>query len=187
MPIAERRKSAASAIKSQKLFEMSRRFTKPTVRWGGNCTPPINPKRIYRLMKRLGFIVPPPRIERHFHLFKSAPIGISPMYVRNDDQIKGLARLLSLCVRHLTLIEIVCRRHLEANRRTAKPTATRLSHAFGGIHRVRLPNQVTSYTAPLTDLQQRILSMLCITKSVYQARAPDSHHSSPSNERADKF
>ena len=36
-----------------------------------------------------------PRIERHFHLFKSAPIGISPMYVRNDD--KGLVRLLSLC------------------------------------------------------------------------------------------
>ena len=53
-----------------------------------------------------------PRIERHFHLFKSAPIGISPMYVRNDDQIKGLARLLSLCVRLMTLIEIVTRRHL---------------------------------------------------------------------------
>ncbi len=131
-----------------------------------------------------------PRIERHFHLFKSAPIGISPMYVRNDDQIKGLARLLSLCVRLLTLIEIVCRRHLEAhrqtlpglyldnaNRRTAKPTAKRLLRAFRGIHRVRLPNQVASYTTPLTDLQQQILSMLCIPESVYQARAPDSHHS----------
>ena len=131
-----------------------------------------------------------PRIERHFHLFKSAPIGISPMYVRNDDQIKGLVRLLSLCVRLLTLIEIVSRRHLEThrqtleglypdnrNRRTARPTATRLLRAFGGIHRVRLPNQVTSYTTPLTDLQQQILSMLCIPESVYQARAPDSHHS----------
>ena len=141
-----------------------------------------------------------PRIERHFHLFKSAPIGISPLYVRNDDQIKGLVRLLSLCVRLLTLIEIVSRRHLEAhrqtlaglyqdnrNRRTAKPTATRLLRAFRGIHRVRLPNQVTCYTTPLTDLQQQILSMLCITKSVYQARAPDSHHSRPSHEHADKF
>jgi transposase len=131
-----------------------------------------------------------PRIERHFHLFKSAPIGISPFYVRNDDQIKGQARLLSLCVRLLTLIEIVCRRHLKAhgqtlpglyldnaNRRTAKPTAKRLLRAFRGIHRVRLPNQVTSYTTPLTDLQQQILSILCITTSIYQARAPDSHHS----------
>lgn len=131
-----------------------------------------------------------PRIERHFHLFKSAPIGISPFYVRNDDHIKGQARLLSLCVRLLTLIEIVCRRHLKAhgqtlpglyldnaNRRTAKPTAKRLLRAFRGIHRVRLPNQVTSYTTPLTDLQQQILSILCITTSIYQARAPDSHHS----------
>ena len=53
-----------------------------------------------------------PRIERHFHLFKSKPIGIQPMYVRDDDQIKGLIRLLSLCVRLLTLMEIVSRRHL---------------------------------------------------------------------------
>ena len=118
-----------------------------------------------------------PRIERHFHLFKSAPIGISPMYVRNDDHIKGQARLLSLCVRLLTLIEIFSRCYLKAHRRTVKPTATRLLRAFHGIHRVRLPNQVTSYTTPLTDLQRQILSMLCITESIYQARAPDSHHS----------
>ena len=118
-----------------------------------------------------------PRIERHFHLFKSAPIGISPMYVRNDDHIKGQARLLSLCVRLLTLIEIVSRCYLKVHRRTVKPTATRLLRAFHGIHRVRLPNQVTSYTTPLTDLQRQILSMLCITESIYQARAPDSHHS----------
>ena len=121
-------------------------------------------------------------------------------YVRNDDQIKGQARLLSLCVRLLTLIEIVTRRHLKAhrqtltglyldnaNRRTAKPTAKRLLRAFRGIHRVRLPNQVTSYTTPLTELQRQILSMLCIPESVYQARAPDSHHSLPSHERKDKL
>ena len=131
-----------------------------------------------------------PRIERHFHLFKSAPIGISPFYVRNDDQIKGQTRLLSLCVRLMTLIEIVTRRHLKAhgqtlpglyldnaNRRTAKPTAIRLLRAFRGIHRIRAPNQVTSYTTPLTDLQQQILLMLCIPTSVYQARAPASDHS----------
>lgn len=127
-----------------------------------------------------------PRIERHFHLFKSAPIGISPMYVKNDDQIKGLCRLLSLCVRLLTLIEIVTRRHLKAegqtlaglyednpNRQTAQPTATRLLRAFGGIHRVRLANKATVYTTPLTELQRKILSMLSITESVYQPRAPD--------------
>ena len=35
-----------------------------------------------------------PRIERHFHLLKDAPVGIEPLYVRRDDQIKGLVRLL---------------------------------------------------------------------------------------------
>ena len=129
-----------------------------------------------------------PRIERHFHLFKSAPIGISPMYVKNDDQIKGLARLLSLGVRLLTLMEIVTRRHLlehgqtlaglyqdNPNRQTDKPTATRLLRAFRGIHRLRLPNQRTSYTTTLNDLQRHILAMLSITEAVYQSRAPDSN------------
>lgn len=124
-----------------------------------------------------------PRIERHFHLFKSAPVGISPMYVKNDDQIKGLCRLLSLCVRLMTLIEIVTRRHLKAesqalaglyednpNRRTATPTATRLLRAFRGIHRVQLTNNARPYTTPLTDLQRKILSMLSIDESVYQPK-----------------
>jgi len=123
-----------------------------------------------------------PRIERHFHLFKDAPIGISPMYVRTDDQIKGLVRLLSLCVRLLTLIEIVPRRHLaqhqetlaglyegNPNRTTASPTAVRLLKAFVGIHRVRFiaNNKQSPYVTPLTPLQQKILCMLCISESVY--------------------
>jgi len=123
-----------------------------------------------------------PRIERHFHLFKDAPIGISPMYVRTDDQIKGLVRLLSLCVRLLTLIEIVTRRHLaqhqetlaglyegNPNRTTASPTAVRLLKAFVGIHRVRFiaNNKQSPYVTPLTPLQQKILCMLCISESVY--------------------
>ena len=124
-----------------------------------------------------------PRIERHFHLFKGAPIGISPMYVRTDDQIKGLVRLLSLCVRLLTLIEIVTRRHLaqhqetlaglyegNPNRTTASPTAVRLLKAFRGIHQVRFvaKNKGSRDITPLTPLQQKILRMLCISESVYQ-------------------
>lgn len=56
-----------------------------------------------------------PKIERHFHLLKDAPIDIEPIWVRRDEQIKGLVRLLSLCVRLLTLIEIVVRRNLAVN------------------------------------------------------------------------
>ena len=73
-----------------------------------------------------------------------------------------MTRLASLGVRLLTLIEIVTRRHLEAqgktlpglyldirNRRTAKPTAKRLLRAFRGINCMRAPDQVTSCTTPL--------------------------------------
>ena len=92
-----------------------------------------------------------PRIERHFHLFKDAPVGIEPLYVRRDDQIKGLVRLLSLCVRLLTLIEIVARRNLaqrgeklfglyEGNpkQQTDLPTATRLLKVFRHITQIKL-------------------------------------------------
>jgi len=121
-----------------------------------------------------------PRIERHFHLLKDAPIGIEPLWVRRDDQIKGLVRLLSLCVRLLTLIEIVVRRNLAAykeklsglyegnpKRQTEKPTAKRLLRAFGQVSRVRLPreNQTLSYITPLSSLQKKILSLLELTEA----------------------
>lgn len=122
-----------------------------------------------------------PRIERHFHLLKDAPIGLSPMYVRNDDQIKGLCRLLSLCVRLMTLIEIVIRRHLaqqgerltglyeaNPNRETQTPTAVRILRAFQGINRVRLGDKHPPYTTPLTGLQRQLLSMLSLSESIYQ-------------------
>jgi transposase len=121
-----------------------------------------------------------PKIERHFHLFKDAPIGIEPLFVRRDEQIKGLVRLLSLCVRFLTLIEIVVRRNLaqsseklsglyEGNpkRQTEKPTATRLLKAFGKVSRVRLPmeNQTISYITPLSPLQKKILALLELSEA----------------------
>jgi len=124
-----------------------------------------------------------PRMERHFHLFNAAPMGIEPLYVRRDDQIKGLARLLSLCVRLLTLIEIVARRNLahrgetltglyEGNpkQQTNQPTATRLLRAFRLIHRVQLHavGQTVGYLTPLSSLQRQILAILELDASIYQ-------------------
>ncbi len=122
-----------------------------------------------------------PRIERHFHLFKDAPVGICPMYVRNDDQIKGLCRLLSLCVRLMTLMEIVTRRRLaedgqtlaglypgQPTRTTDRPTAVKLLRAFRGIYRLREgAENHERYTTPLIPLQRQILDMLDIDDVVY--------------------
>jgi transposase len=143
-----------------------------------------------------------PRIERHFHLFKDAPIGISPMYVRNDDQIKGLVRLLSLCVRLLTLIEIVTRRHLaqqkgmlaglyegNPNRKTDAPTAVRILRAFRGMSRVRFlaKNKDSPYTTPLSARQRQILSMLGISEGIYQTSGSDSNVLSTFGRRCGEF
>jgi transposase len=49
-------------------------------------------------------------IERLFHLFKDQPLGIRPLYVHRDDQIRGLTHLITLGLRVLTLFEILVRR-----------------------------------------------------------------------------
>lgn len=124
-----------------------------------------------------------PRMERHFHLFNAAPVGIDPLYVRREDQIKGLARLRSLCVRLLMLIEIVARRNLarrgetltglykgNPKQQTGQPTATRLLRAFRSLHRVQLTvaGQTVGYLTPLSPLQQQIITLLELDASVYQ-------------------
>ena len=120
------------------------------------------------------------------------------MYVRNDDQIKGLARLLSLCVRLMTLIEIVIRRHLNQhgetlaglyegnpNRQTNTPTAVKLLRVFRGISRVQFIASSTDgpYTTPLTSLQLLILSMLDIDDAIYRTPKAESNFFSAFGQR----
>jgi transposase len=123
-----------------------------------------------------------PRIERDFSRLKGRPLGISPLYVQRDDHVCGMLRLLSLALRVLTLVEHVVRKGLQSSgesldglyagnpkRETAKPTTERLLKAFGGIYLnvVRLPNETVRYVTPLSALQQRILSLLGVSSSVY--------------------
>jgi transposase len=98
-------------------------------------------------------------LERDFPLVKDRPLGISPLYVRDDARILGLTRLLSLVRRLLTLIEITVRPGLaetqetlaglyegQASRTTDRPTATRLLEAFARaeitLTRVELSGQL---------------------------------------------
>ena len=52
------------------------------------------------------------RIEWDYHRLKSAPLSIAPLFVKRDDQVKGMVHLLTLAIRLLTLIEFVVRRGL---------------------------------------------------------------------------
>jgi transposase len=45
-------------------------------------------------------------LERDFHVVKDVPLGIRPLFVRDDEQIIGLTRLLTIVLRLLTLFEM---------------------------------------------------------------------------------
>jgi transposase len=130
-------------------------------------------------------------LERDFHLVKDRPLGISPLYVRDDDQIIGLTRLLSLVLRLLTLIEIKVRQGLasgketlaglyegQTSRATDRPTATRLLKAFARaeitLTRVELGGQLLWHITPLSVLLERILTYLDLPRSLYDSLAVNS-------------
>lgn len=124
-----------------------------------------------------------PVIERDFHRLKGRPLGIRPLYVQRDDHAKGMARLLSLALRVLTLTEHVVRQKLKQahralvglypglpKRETVRPTTERLLRAFKGttLTIVRLPGQTIRHITSLSDLQRCILELLGLPSSIYE-------------------
>jgi transposase len=53
------------------------------------------------------------KIERLFHFLKSHPIGIQPLYVKGDDQLRGLFRLLTIALRLWTHMEMQVHKAME--------------------------------------------------------------------------
>lgn len=121
-------------------------------------------------------------IERLFSRLKGRPLGLRPLFVRRDDHLIGLVRLLSLALRILTLIEFQLRRELQSQqetlsglypgqptRITSRPTTERLLRAFKGITLsiIDLPGQHIRHVTPLSSLQNRILQLLMFSDSIY--------------------
>jgi transposase len=127
-------------------------------------------------------------IEHDFHLLKDRPLGIQPLYVQTDDQIRGLTHLLTLALRLLTLIQGVARRSLKAagqalaglypgqpSRTSDRPTARRLLQAFSRaeitLTRVEAGGQVHWHLTALPERLEFILSHLGLTPLVYKRLA----------------
>jgi transposase len=123
--------------------------------------------------------------ERGFHILKAAPLGISPLHVRCDEQIAGLTYLLTLAQRLLTLIQFHARETLrrekqtlaglyEGNpgRSTAAPTGLRLLRAIAAaqvtLTRVDLDESSFLHLTPLPPLLVRILELLDLPTSIYE-------------------
>ncbi len=121
-------------------------------------------------------------IEHDFARLKGKPLSLAPMYLRTDERITGLIRLLTIGLRTLTLCEFVVRRRLDAEQTTlaglyqdspkhatARPTAERLLAAFQDITltTIHMAGQVHRHLTPLSVLQQRILALLDFSADVY--------------------
>jgi transposase len=123
-------------------------------------------------------------LERDFHLLKDRPLGIRPLFVRRDDQIIGLAHLVTLGLRVLTLFEVLVRRGQErsqeklpglypgqASRTTGRPTASRVLGAIARLEitATRVDDGETSgwHLSPLPVLVRRVLGYLGLTEKVY--------------------
>ena len=135
-----------------------------------------------------------PTIERGFGRLKGHPLGLRPLFVRQEEHAKGMVRLLSLGLRALTVVEHVVREGLQAagealtglypgnpKRQTARPTTERLLKAFKEITLtvVNLPGQTIHHVTPLSYLQQRILALLGLSTSLYDNLASVVHSIPP--------
>jgi transposase len=120
--------------------------------------------------------------EHGFHRLKGGLLAIMPLYLRDDERIRGLLLLLGVALRVLTLTEFVARRDLVAtgeklkglyagnpNRATDQPTAERLLKSFDNItlYCYETGNQMQYEVTPLSPLQCRILKALGVPKSIY--------------------
>lgn len=123
-------------------------------------------------------------LERGYHLLKDKPLGIRPLYVRNDDQIRGLTYLLTIALRLLTLIEIQVRQGIAQskqplarlypglpNKVTEHPTAPLLLKAISRteitLTRINLGNTFQWHLTPLSELVKQVLEHLKLPTTIY--------------------
>ena len=123
-------------------------------------------------------------VERDFHLLKDQPLGIQPLFVREDEQIVGLTRLLTIALRVLTLSELQVRSGLaeadekliglyegQPKRTTEYPTATRCLKAISRMEitatRVEAGQDVQWHVTDLPPLLKRIMKLLHLSPALY--------------------
>src|ERR1051326_693072 len=124
------------------------------------------------------------RGERNYNRLKGEPVGIDPIFVRQDDQITGLTHLLTLAVRIESLIEVQVARGLQKegkeitglypglpNKGTDHPTAVALLKAIDRkdvtLTRVELDGQPSVHLSPLPEWLPDVLRYLHLSPTLY--------------------
>jgi transposase len=123
-------------------------------------------------------------VERAFHQLKDQPLGIRPLLVHRDDQVRGLTHLLTLALRVLTLFEVLVRRGQDQSgeelpglypgqekRTTDRPTAQRVLEAISRtgmtLTQVGSSDGCRWHLTALPVLVKRVLGYLGLSEGVY--------------------
>jgi len=124
------------------------------------------------------------RGERNYNRLKGEPVGIDPIFVRNDDQIIGLTNLLTMAVRVESLIEVQVARGLQSegqeikglypglpHKGTDHPTAVAMLKAIDRkeitLMRAELNGQTSLQLSPLPEWLPDVLRYLHLSPTLY--------------------
>jgi len=123
------------------------------------------------------------RVERVWSRLKGRPLSLTPLYLQEESRIDGLALLLSVAVRLLTLMEGTVRQKLadadvgltgvypgQRGRLARRPSAELLLRAFEGISLtvVEFAGQQHVHVTPLTPIQLQLLDLWDLPDTLYQ-------------------
>lgn len=123
------------------------------------------------------------RIENDWSRLKGRPLGLTPLYLQDEERIQGLVYLLSLALRVLTLVEWGVRERLrqegvkvqgvyagQPGRKTARPSAELLLRVMQpiSVSVVEVNGQTHALLSPLTAVQRRLLELWNLPPDLYE-------------------
>jgi transposase len=123
------------------------------------------------------------RIEDDWSRLKGRSLGLTPVYLQDEQRIQGLVDLLSMALRLLTLLEWQARERLQQEgsklqhlyagqpgRRTARPSAELLLRALQtiSVSMVEVRGRIHVLLTPLTNIQQRLLELWDLPPDLYE-------------------
>lgn len=124
--------------------------------------------------------------ERGFSRLKTRNLQIQPVYLRDERRIAGLAWLLTLALRVLTLVEYQARTALEAQQvevaglnpasrtqTTQRPTIERMIAAFENLTLTTVMHggETQCHVTPLNETQRHVLRILELPSDLYDRLA----------------
>jgi transposase len=135
-------------------------------------------------------------LERCFRMAKKSHLGISPLYLRKNERLKGITRLLSIGIRMMTLLEYqICKKMKEnqdsikgldishPNKTTRTPTVQSIFKKFCRekimLSRAIVNGNIYWGMTQVGDILRKVLDYLQIPLEIYEVNFYKKWHETP--------